>query len=434
MGGEIGVESVVGEGSTFWFTSLLRGRPELAPPAVERESLHGVSALIVDDNATNRVILERQLAACGIASRAAADGDTALAILQQAAEGGTLPDVALFDVQMPRMDGLELASAVAADTRLDPVRVILLTSAVSSRLARCDRAVASLTKPVRQAELVETIATALAVRLRVVAPVAPAAPPTPAPRLRGRVLVAEDNLVNQKVATAMLKHLGYRVDVVADGREAVEAIERAGYAAVLMDCQMPEMNGYEASAEIRRREKPGHRVPIVAVTASAIKGDEDRCLAAGMDAYVTKPVTVEVLAAVLARLIDSPPEGAAAEVLDPATLDSLWELGGNSPAVLEELADLFIEGAPADIAMLNGAVAEVDLAAAARAAHRLKGSCAAVGATSMGRLAAQIEAAAMENRSDTVAARVATMDPLFEEVRTALRAAALEGASPAARG
>jgi two-component system sensor histidine kinase/response regulator len=133
-------------------------------------------------------------------------------------------------------------------------------------------------------------------------------PPRPAPAEPGagavRVLVAEDNPVNQKVAAAMLKRLGYRADVVANGTEAVEAVERIPYAAVLMDCQMPEMNGYEATEEIRRRETPGRHIPIVALTASAVKGDEDRCLAAGMDAYVTKPVTVTALGASLSRLIE----------------------------------------------------------------------------------------------------------------------------------
>jgi CheY-like chemotaxis protein len=201
-----------------------------------------------------------------------------------------------------------------------------------------------------------------------------------------------------------------------------------------MDCQMPEMNGYEASAEIRRRERPGHRIPIVAVTASAIKGDEDRCLAAGMDAYVTKPVTVEVLGRVLARQVQGHPGGPEGEaesdgatevdVLDRAILDSLWELGGDSPAVIEELTNLFIEGAPADIAVLSGALARADLVQTASAAHRIKGSCAAVGATRMGRLAAQIEVAALDNRSEGIAARVVEMQASFEDVRGALLAVA----------
>jgi CheY-like chemotaxis protein len=202
----------------------------------------------------------------------------------------------------------------------------------------------------------------------------------------------------------------------------VDALERVPYAAVLMDCQMPEMNGYEASEEIRRREGRARHVPIIALTASAIKGDEERCLAAGMDAYVTKPVTVTALGAVLSRLIGVAGDREG-DVLDPETVEGLWELGGDTPGLLEELADTFIEGAPAQIAALHGAVARADLVTVARAAHQLKGSCAVVGARSMGGLAAQIEAAAVDNAPEHLPATVALMELSFQSTRAALRAA-----------
>jgi len=307
MGGTIGVESTVGRGSTFWFTADLKARPDLETAAVERDSLQGTSALIVDDNDTNRAILERQLAASGMATLLAPDAGTALQLLRGAVAAGTVPDVAILDRHMPGMDGLDLCRAIVGDPALERMRIVMLTSASSARAGSSDRVSAYLTKPVRQAELLEALATALAVGATPAATVA-APPPEPAwPRAGGPpVLVAEDNPVNQKVAAAMLKRLGYRVDVVANGFEAVEAVEHVPYAAVLMDCQMPEMNGYEATEEIRRREPPGHHIPIVALTASAIKGDEDKCLAAGMDAYVTKPVTVKALGAVLTRFLDPP--------------------------------------------------------------------------------------------------------------------------------
>jgi signal transduction histidine kinase/CheY-like chemotaxis protein len=308
MGGTIGVDSTVGQGSTFWFTAQLEPRPDSEPLAVERESLHGVTALIVDDNDTNRAILERQLAAFGMATISAATAESALDVLREAAGAGTLPDVALLDRHMPGTDGVDLCRVIAADPAFDGLGVVMLTSASSGRAGTCDRVVASLTKPVRRSELLDALATALAVRGT---PAAPAAESHPEPALPPagavRVLVAEDNPINQKVAVAMLKRLGYRVDVVANGTEAVQAVRDVPYAAVLMDCQMPVMNGYEASEEIRRREPPGRHIPIVALTASAIKGDEDRCLAAGMDAYVTKPVTVKALGVVLARLLDKEP-------------------------------------------------------------------------------------------------------------------------------
>jgi len=187
---------------------------------------------------------------------------------------------------------------------------------------------------------------------------------------------------------------------------------------------MPEMNGYEATEEIRRREGMGRRVPIIALTASAIKGDDERCFAAGMDAYVTKPVTVDALGSVLAGLIDRGEEGPHDAVLDKATLESLWLLGGGASDFLEEVAETFIQGVPGEIEVLKGAVARHDLAAAAEAAHRLKGSCLAVGAVAMSGLADAMEHAAIENRADGLDAPAAQIDRLFEDVRDALRAAA----------
>jgi signal transduction histidine kinase/DNA-binding response OmpR family regulator/HPt (histidine-containing phosphotransfer) domain-containing protein len=428
MGGAIGVDSTVGEGSTFWFTALLPAAAPIPRPLVERESLAGVSVLLVDDNPTNRTILERQLAAYGVRTTLAHDGASALATLRHAARVGSLPDLALVDRNMPGMDGLQLCRAIAADHALDSVRIAMLTS-VSSRVAAIERVAAYLTKPVRESELLATLVGVLSVGSSPV-PAPPPAPvaggPSPEPT-GARVLVAEDNTVNQKVAAAMLKRLGYRVDVVANGREAVQAMERIPYAAVLMDCQMPEMNGYEASSEIRRREDGARHVPIVALTASAVKGDEERCLAAGMDAYVTKPVTVDVLDGVLRDLIGPPRPVVADGVLDRATIESLWELGGDSPSLLEDVAERFIDTAPTDIAALVGAVARGDLGAAARAAHTLKGSCGAVGAMRMAGLAGEIEAAAVADRAETLTATAAEMERSFDEVRTALRAAT-EGA------
>jgi hypothetical protein len=190
-----------------------------------------------------------------------------------------------------------------------------------------------------------------------------------------------------------------------------------------MDCQMPEVNGYQAAVEIRRREAPGHHVPIVAVTASAVKGDRERCVAAGMDAYLTKPVTVEALRAVLATLLPHAGNGPVdADVLDPDTLDTLRELGGDDAFLLDELADLFIDRAPVDIETLRGAVARGDLPAAAAVAHRLKGSCSAVGAARMAAVAAEIEAAAGDGQFGRVDPHlVAALGRSFEDARAALR-------------
>ena len=325
MGGSIGVESQVGEGSTFWFTAHLEARPDRVAAAVERESLVGTTALIVDDNDTNRAILERQLAAFGMTTLSAADAGSAIELLRRAAPG-TLPDVAVLDRHMPGMDGLDLCRVIAAEAAFQHLPVIMLTSASSARGGTSGNVAAYLTKPVRRSELLDALAVALAVgEAPAVESVADLPAPKPASPGAGaiRVLVAEDNPVNQKVAAAMLKRLGYRVDVVANGAEAVDAVEHVPYAAVLMDCQMPEMNGYEATEEIRRREPPGHHIPIVALTASAIKGDEDKCLAAGMDAYVTKPVTVKALGAALSSLLDAERAASEHEALEKVSLDRL---------------------------------------------------------------------------------------------------------------
>ena len=423
MGGTIGVRSVAGQGSTFWFTARLQARPDLTSAPWEPRSLEGVKVLIVDDNATNRRILERQLSGHGMIATLAADAGSALDLLRQAAQARALPEVAILDRHMPGVDGIELCRLVAADPDLAAVRIVVLTSAVASRSVRCDRVAAYLTKPVRQAELIETLAGVLADRSRVAPEPDPSLSATPAPGSAARVLVAEDNSVNQKVAAAMLHRLGYRVDLVANGREAVEALERIPYTAVLMDCQMPEMNGYEASTEIRRREGAGRHVPIVALTASAIKGDEERCLAAGMDAYVTKPVTLDALGDVLERLIHTAAGDPPVPVLDEAALDGLRELGGD-PSVFEQVVGAFIDSAPGDIAALGDAVRRSQLAEAARTAHRLKGSCAAVGASAMGALLAEIEVDAREGRAEQLGQAVARVERSFAEACAALTAVA----------
>ena len=300
MGGTIGVGSEPGHGSTFAFTARLPAGPEHAGSLLE--SVRGISALIVDDNPVSRAVLEQQLQARGATTTVAEDAPSAVALLRRSAQAGTLPDVALIDRHMPGMDGLELARSIAVDPDLDRVRLIMLTSANASRTGTSGRVSAHLSKPVPESRLVDTIVSVLAFR----SPPAPAVVPAPAEVASEvdtpRVLVAEDNAVNQLVATAMLTRLGYQVDVVANGQEAVQAFERSSYVAVLMDCRMPVMNGYEASAEIRRLEEPGRHIPIVALTASAINGEEERCRAAGMDGYVTKPVTVGRLASVLRTL------------------------------------------------------------------------------------------------------------------------------------
>jgi signal transduction histidine kinase/DNA-binding response OmpR family regulator len=328
MGGEIGLESEAGRGSTFWFT--VRVEPPAAPVAPAGGSgadLSGARALVVDDHETNRTILSTYARAWGMDVEEAEDGETALRRLARAAEDGVPFAFALLDMQMPGMDGLELARAIRADGAHAALRLVMLTSVGRRGHAEEARKAgigAYLTKPVRREHLFACLRTLAGgpspgVGEGGVSPPALVTRHTIAEeerRARPRLLVVEDNSVNQMVVVKVLERLGWRADVAGNGLEAVDAVARAPYAAVLMDCQMPEMDGYEAAATIRRREPPGRRVPILAMTANALPGDRERCLAAGMDDYVTKPLKREELEAALVKWLpktDGPPvDGAPA--------------------------------------------------------------------------------------------------------------------------
>ncbi|HKC75046.1 MAG TPA: response regulator, partial [Chloroflexota bacterium] len=310
MGGAIGVESTPGQGSTFWFTVRLRTSPRtsVAPPLRE-VTLEGRRVLVVDDNATNRTILQHHITRGGMRDGAAADGPSALGMLRQAHLEGAPYDLVVLDLDMPGMDGLDVAQAIRADPALASTRLVLLASATPrsrGELARRVAIDAFLTKPVRPAQLYACLATVLAGPGEGTAATHPSASPPDPPPARpgeGRVLVVEDNAVSQRVAVRMLEKRGYRADAVANGREALDVLARVPYDLVLMDCQMPEMDGYAATAEIRRRERArrAHHTPIIAMTANAMAGDDQACLAAGMDAYIPKPVTRAQLDAVLAQ-------------------------------------------------------------------------------------------------------------------------------------
>ena len=309
MGGEIGVDSEPGQGSTFRFTVRLERVPAgAADTAADTAALRGARALIVDDNTTNRVFLREQLRVWGVEADEAPDGPTALERLRAAAAAGSVHQVALLDMQMPGMDGLALARAIKADPDLAGIKLVLLSSWAEAghggegREAGID---ARLPKPVRASRLLAQLV-ALLGRGSTAAPVSPeraAAEPLASPPTRSaRILVAEDNAVNQKLIARVLEKKGHRVDVVGNGREAVEAVTRVGYDLVLMDVQMPEMDGLEATQRIRVSDRPTvARIPIIALTANAMQGDQERCLSAGMDDYLSKPVKPADLTATLDR-------------------------------------------------------------------------------------------------------------------------------------
>jgi two-component system sensor histidine kinase/response regulator len=298
MGGEIGVVSTPGEGSTFWFTlPCVRGTAVAAEqPAVD---LTGTRLLIVDDNATNRGIVERQSARWGVIPDSADGGNSALKLLRRAADAGRPYELAVIDMHMPEMDGLELVRAIKANPRLRSTRLIMLSSAlVGTAEARAAGIDASLAKPVGQARLRDQLVASLDRVTRPADPTPRSEPqPEPAPGVAPvsttsvrHVLLAEDNEVNQVVATRLLRKLGYQVEIATNGREAIEMTSHTDYAIVFMDCQMPEIDGYTATATIRRREANHRHTPIIAMTAHTMLGDRDKCLASGMDDYIVKPL------------------------------------------------------------------------------------------------------------------------------------------------
>jgi PAS domain S-box-containing protein len=303
MGGEIGVSSQRGSGSCFWFTVRLGTSDRVAPAFTPR--LDGRRVLVVDDSSTNREILRYQLAAGGMTVHSAASGAEAQAILHAEIERF---DVAILDVNMPDLDGFTLAERIRAERRFDAMRLMMLSSIGDvlprERLARLD-VVGWLTKPVGQAQLFGALARALeGTQLGSPEVLDPSASDQ---RFCGTVLLAEDNDVNRLVATSMLESFGLQVDVAGNGTEALEAIARARYDIVLMDCQMPEMDGFDATALIRAREAGTDRSVIVALTAHAMDGDRERCLAVGMDDYLSKPFAREDLARLLSRWMSQGP-------------------------------------------------------------------------------------------------------------------------------
>jgi signal transduction histidine kinase/CheY-like chemotaxis protein/HPt (histidine-containing phosphotransfer) domain-containing protein len=433
MGGEIGVRSGTGQGSTFWFTAPL-GHAEvpIVRSASTASSLEGLRVLVVDDNATSRESLGQSLRSWQIRPTCVADGPSALAAMRAAVDADEPFAIAILDSEMPSMNGAEVAQAIRSDDRMSHTRLALLEpSGRRGNLKQSQDAGLQgfLTKPVHEGPLIDSLVKLMA-PFTVPAGDASVASPGQASaaaeqRTRIHLLVVDDNAVNQKVAALTLEHMGYRVDVASSGREAINALARTRYAAVLMDCQMPDMDGYEATAEVRRGESEGRRTPIIALTAAASPADEARCLDAGMDAYLSKPTSPAELNTVILRWVTTddhtapPAGGTRSTVLEPVLLESLISIQEQDPDQVAELVELFLQETATRLDLLRQDHGDAE--AVARAAHSLKGSCGMFAATGLVDLCDALEDANRARDSRLVQATLSRLDEEYERVTIALR-------------
>jgi len=436
MGGRIWAESEPGKGSTFHFTIVADEVEALERAAADREQpeLAGKRVLIVDDNASNRLLLKLQTERWGMRAR---DTNSPAVALEWMAQGDPF-DVALLDYQMPEMDGIALAREIRAVRGAHaPVLILLSSTGQSLASAHADAGFAAgLLKPLRLSHLrdrlLETIGDQRDTSAGAVPPVVrDVGSPVPL-----RILLAEDNAINQKVALRLLERLGYGANVVGDGRQALARLDHAAYDVILMDVQMPEMDGLEASRAICARWAASERPCIIAMTAEAMQGDRDKCLAAGMDDYIVKPVTLDRLAAALANCrplaAATAPEAAAAPpvekqriaagtALDRDVLDQLREdLGGT--AALREVIRSFLDQTPSVLSALRDAAARADVPSIRRVAHMIKGTSSILGARELSEQCAEIERVGQTGCIADAGPRVIAVEASYRTIEAALKA------------
>ena len=478
MGGAIGVDNGLQRGSVFWFTvSFDKRRVEQGQP-----TLRGLRVLVVDEDANSRAVLASQLAGWQVAAHGAASALDGIASLRAEAASQQPFDAAIIDMELARTSGLALAAAIKADPAIRATRLLLISP---NRLAadvvqrRAAGVAYQLTKPARSADLYACLATRPRGAAPVPAAAAPPARPAPAgrvaltlagarPRPPARILLAEDNPVNVEVARAMLGSLGLEVQVARHGAEALAAMRTQVFDAVLMDCQMPVMDGYAATAAIRRLEagRAGSRhVPIIAITANALQGDREACIAAGMDDYLSKPFSREDLRAAVGRwvalpaaaaLVDDAPDDAATDAaaeapaeetpaptrpaaraseprvparapastaINERALDAIRALScDRGAALVHKVVSTWVDDTPQHLAGLNQAIAARDTVSVRKVAHSLKSGSANVGADHFARLCRQLEQLGREQTLDGAAGLLQDMEHEFEAVRHSLNA------------
>jgi two-component system sensor histidine kinase/response regulator len=457
MGGKIGVDNASGQGSIFWFTiSFDKRRVDADEPGTSLKTIEGLRVLIVDEKQDSREALEQQLADWQVASASALSAMDAVERLTSAARAGKPYDVAIIDMDLQRTSGLSLAAGIKGDPATSATRILLVSD---NRLAadpvqRREAGVAyQLIKPARAGDLFECIMT----RPRGKRPALPAEAPLPPaimaaaapqpgvkPARNRRVLLAEDNPVNVEVARAMLDSLGMVVHCARNGEEALQAARQGGYDIVLMDCQMPVMDGFAATAEIRRHEQAagrGRSLPIIAITANALQGDREACLAAGMDDYLSKPFTQQQLGAVIGRWIglpiaatvhhdDEPPvlppetrEVIQRDVINRHALDNIRALSADrGDALVHKVIAAYVDDTPRHLLTLRQAIAGHDPGQLRKVAHSLKSSSANVGAETLAQMCKDMETLGRTDTTEGAAVILTDMEHEFQAVRHSLSA------------
>jgi len=445
MGGVIGMRSSPGVGTTFFFHVVLEPAEVVSQPVLpDRSVLRQMRVLVVDDQSTGRELLESYLSAWGMCADSTDSPSEALQMLATAAESGSPYRLALFDYELPEIDGIELARLCREDRRLQELPLVLLSSASGSEeeVTRATEAgiQSHLMRPLRQSTLYDTVVDLVAgeptgrgVKQRPEGKALSAAP------LKAHLLLAEDNLVNQEVAISMLETLGCTVKVAGNGEEAIHDCQRERYDLILMDCQMPGVDGFQATRAIRQSEgEGGRRIPIVALTANAMQGDRELCLAAGMDDYLSKPFDLAQLRAMLVKWLTSrsdsePDEVSGSTATEPAipqeesllnleVLDRLRALRRpGRPDVLARMVALFSEGTPGQLAELGAAVAAGNVEQVRALAHAMTSGSANLGAQAFSQLARQLELQARNGDLAGADERFARMEAIFEQTREALQ-------------
>ncbi len=417
MNGQIGVESEFGKGSTFWVKlRLAKGQPLPGAVEIHPDVLKKTRVLVVDDSPANRLIMSSQLDQIGVPHEAVPGGKEAVTLLEHSAGTPDAFGIVLLDMMMPGMDGVQTAEAIRSNPRLSGVRIAFVTSAgkvMDSREMSAAGVSALLTKPVKQSLLqscLMSIAQPSGQSVQKPSPVASKAKAQRRPFFK--ILLVEDNSANQLVAKMQLKNLGYDVDIAGNGIEALDALGRISYDLVLMDCQMPEMDGFTATEELRRREADRKHTPVVAMTANAMSGDKERCLAAGMDDYISKPVRPEALRAAIGKWdVD----------FDPEPLQNLRDMAGpEDAAMVEQVVSEYLKSASANLAKIKEAYSSGNAKLLQDSAHSLKGASGNVGAKTLQKIAAHLESVARSGRLEGGAELISALETEFPGIREKL--------------